>query len=582
MARISEQIIEQIRSTTDIIEVVSGYVELKKKGRNFFGLCPFHGEKTASFSVNPQRQIYKCFGCGAGGGSINFIMAIENIGFVAAVQQLAEQYGIELQLEEATGKSQDIITRLFDIHEKAANYFLKNLGKGEGLEVLNHLEDRGLNRDTIKKFKLGYSPNQKDTLLKLFRTVDTNGDALKQSGLFIDTKYGYIDRFRSRIMFSIFNSTGKVTAFAGRVYNSDDPAKYVNSPETAIYTKSKILYGLHASKQAIRDANTAIVVEGYLDFLQLYQAGVKNIVAVSGTAFTDDHALQLKRFCNEVYLAYDGDKAGITAAIRAGYVLLKNGIAPRIVLIPDGLDPEAAAMLLQAEVGLKGARAAKIILGDTVLVTGQGPIGNFAAQLCKLTGAYQVIVSDLSDLKLQISLQMDIDLALNPRTKDMLNCIEEFTHGQGADVVVESSGSPEAFLQGCGAAAAGGRIVILGWILDSCRFNMSEAFTPKGLEMVVCHAGQLGNWQLARRRLRSRGMRGDGLPKVSMSLGSSLNDDYLYLMDLISQGKLKAKELITHRFPINDLVQVWDEFIKPSVTSVHGEYAQILFTSDNV
>tara|TARA_B100001750_G_scaffold232884_1_gene232481 strand:- start:1283 stop:2380 length:1098 start_codon:yes stop_codon:yes gene_type:complete len=253
-----------------------------------------------------------------------------------------------------------------------------------------------------------------------------------------------------------------------------------------------------------------------------------------------------------------------------------------LIPLPDGLDPEAAAMLLQAEVGLKGARAAKIILGDTVLVTGQGPIGNFAAQLCKLTGAYQVIVSDLSDLKLQISLQMDIDLALNPRTKDMLNCIEEFTHGQGADVVVESSGSPEAFLQGCDAAAAGGRIVILGWILDSCRFNMSEAFTPKGLEMVVCHAGQLGNWQLARRRLRSRGMRGDGLPKVSMSLGSSLNDDYLYLMDLISQGKLKAKELITHRFPINDLVQVWDEFIKPSVTSVHGEYAQILFTSDNV
>ncbi|HIO67496.1 MAG TPA: zinc-binding alcohol dehydrogenase [Flavobacteriales bacterium] len=253
-----------------------------------------------------------------------------------------------------------------------------------------------------------------------------------------------------------------------------------------------------------------------------------------------------------------------------------------LIPLPEGLDPESAAMLLQAEVGLKGARAAKIILGDTVLVTGQGPIGNFAAQLCKLTGAYQVVVSDLSDLKLQISLQMDIDLALNPRTKDMLNCIEEFTHGQGADVVVESSGSPEAFLQGCGAAAGGGRIVILGWILDSCRFNMSEAFTPKGLEMVVCHAGQLGDWQLARRRLRSRGMRGDGLPKASVSLNSPLNDDYLYLMDLITQGKLKAKELITHRFPINDLVQVWDEFIKPSDTSVHGEYAQILFTSDNV
>jgi len=340
MARISEQIIEQIRSTADIIEVVSGYVDLKKKGRNFFGLCPFHGEKTPSFSVNPQRQIYKCFGCGAGGGSINFIMAIENLGFVEAVKQLADQYGIDLQLEETPGHSQDIISQLFDIHEKASIYYLKNLGKDEGVKVLKHLEDRGLTRETIKKFKLGYSPNHKDVLLKLFREAGISGDALKQSGLFIDTKYGYMDRFRSRIMFSIFNTSGKVTAFAGRVYNNNDPAKYVNSPETAIYFKSKILYGLHESKTAIRDAGSAIVVEGYLDFLQLYQAEIHNIVAVSGTAFTDDHAIQLKRFCNEVTLAYDGDKAGIAAAIRAGYVLLRSGITPKIVTLPEGMDPD--------------------------------------------------------------------------------------------------------------------------------------------------------------------------------------------------------------------------------------------------
>ncbi|MDP6570595.1 MAG: DNA primase [Candidatus Marinimicrobia bacterium] len=340
MARISEQIIEQIRSTADILEVVSGYVDLKKRGRNYFGLCPFHGEKTPSFSVNPQREIYKCFGCGAGGGSINFIMAIENLGFVDAVKQLADQYGIDLQLEETPGRSQDLISQLFDIHEKTAIYYLKNLGKDDGLEVLQHLEERGLSRDTIKKFKLGYSSNQKDVLLKLFRASGIGGEALKQSGLFIDTKNGYMDRFRSRIMFSIFNASGKVSAFAGRVYNSDDPAKYVNSPETPIYFKSKILYGLHESKTAIRNAGSAIVVEGYFDFLQLYQGGIENIVAVSGTAFTDDHALQLKRFCNEVSLAYDGDKAGIAAAIRAGYVLLRAGITPKIVSIPQGLDPD--------------------------------------------------------------------------------------------------------------------------------------------------------------------------------------------------------------------------------------------------
>jgi len=340
MARISEQIIEQIRSTADIVEVVSSYVQLKKRGRNYFGLCPFHGEKTASFSVNSERQIYKCFGCNVGGGVINFIMEIEGLEFLNAVKHLADQYSIELQIDETSGQSKDLITRLFDIHEKTANIFLKNLGTDEGKHVLFHLESRGLSKDIIKKFKLGYSLKQKDALLSDFRKEGIKGEVMKQSGLFIDTKSGYIDRFRGRIMFSIPNSSGKITAFAGRVFESDEPAKYVNSPETPIYNKSKILYGLHETKQTIRENNSVIVVEGYLDFLQLYQSGIHNCVAVSGTAFTDQHALQLKRFCNDVYMAYDGDSAGNTAAIRAGYVLLRAGISPFIVNIPDGLDPD--------------------------------------------------------------------------------------------------------------------------------------------------------------------------------------------------------------------------------------------------
>ena len=340
MARISEQIIEQIRSTADIIEVVSGYVQLKKRGRNYFGLCPFHGEKTASFSVSPQRQIYKCFGCGVGGGVINFIMEIEGMEFINAVKHLADQYSIELQIDETAGQSKDLITQLFDIHEKTAHTFLKNLGTEEGSKVLAHLESRGLSRDTIKKFKLGYSLKQKDALLSAFRKEGVGSDAMKQSGLFIDTKGGYMDRFRGRIMFSIPNSSGKIAAFAGRVFESDDTAKYVNSPETPIYNKSKILYGLHETKQTIRESNSVIVVEGYLDFLQLYQSSIHNIVAVSGTAFTDPHALQIKRFCTNVNLAYDGDSAGITAAIRAGYVLLRSGLSPFIVNMPEELDPD--------------------------------------------------------------------------------------------------------------------------------------------------------------------------------------------------------------------------------------------------
>ena len=340
MGRISEQIIEQIRSTADIIEVVSGYVQLKKRGRNYFGLCPFHGEKTASFSVSPERQIYKCFGCSVGGGVINFIMEIEGMEFINAVKHLADQYSIELQIDESPGQSKDLITQLFDIHTQTARTFLKNLGTEEGSKVLAHLESRGLTRDTIKKFQLGYSLKQKDALLSAFRKDGVRSDAMKQSGLFIDTKSGYMDRFRGRIMFSISNSAGKIAAFAGRVFESDDPAKYVNSPETPIYNKSKILYGLHETKQIIRTSKSVIVVEGYLDFLQLYQSGIHNIVAISGTAFTDQHALQIKRFCERVYLAYDGDAAGISAAIRAGYVLLRAGLSPLIVNIPNGLDPD--------------------------------------------------------------------------------------------------------------------------------------------------------------------------------------------------------------------------------------------------
>ena len=318
MARISEQIIEQIRSTADIIEVLSDYMQLKKRGRNYFGLCPFHDEKTASFSVNPERQIYKCFGCNVGGGVINFIMEIESMEFVNAVKHLANKYSIELQIDDVLNQSGNLTSQLFQIYSQTAHTFHNNLDSNQGQKVLSHLESRGLSKEIIQKFKLGYSLKQKDTLLTAFRKKGVKGDVMKQSGLFIDTKSGYMDRFRGRIMFSIHNSSGKISAFAGRVFESDEPAKYVNSPETSIYKKSKILYGLHETKQIIRERKSVIVVEGYLDFLQLYQSGIHNCVAVSGTAFTDQHALQLKRFCNDVYLAYDGDSAGKAAAIRAG------------------------------------------------------------------------------------------------------------------------------------------------------------------------------------------------------------------------------------------------------------------------
>jgi len=339
MAKISEQSIEQIRNRADIVEIISPYVELKKRGRNFFGLCPFHGEKTASFSVNPEKQIFKCFGCGLGGSSIDFIMEKEKLDFVEAIRFLADQYGIEIEQTHAVSKGQDSTSNIYDMYNKAADIYQANLFEVNNNIILSQLTNRGISKDTIEKFKLGFSESKKDRILKLMQGK-YNSKAMIDSNLFIDTKFGYMDRFRNRIMFTINNISGKIVAFAGRRINNDDNAKFINSPESQIYNKSKILYGLHVTKNEISKLDQAIVVEGYFDFLQLYQAGIKNVVAVCGTAFTDGHAHLIKRLTKNVSIAYDGDKAGVAAAIKAGYILLKNGLKPTIVEIPDGKDPD--------------------------------------------------------------------------------------------------------------------------------------------------------------------------------------------------------------------------------------------------
>ena len=339
MAKISEQSIEQIRNRADITDIVSSYVELKKRGRNFFGLCPFHNEKTSSFSVSPDKQIFKCFGCGAGGSSIDFIMEIEKLDFIESIRYLADQYGVEIEETHTISKGQDITANIFEMNEQALSIYKANLFEQGGNSILSHLTERGLSIDTIKKFGLGLSYTKKDMVLKKMQG-SYNSKAMLSCGLFVDTKYGYIDRFRNRIMFTLFNITGKVIGFAGRAIDKNENAKYINSPETQVYNKSKVLYGLHITKNDISKQDSAIIVEGYIDFLQLYQAGVKNIVAVSGTAFTDGHAHLIKRLTKNVLIAYDGDSAGVSAAIKAGYVLLKNGLNPSIIQIPEGLDPD--------------------------------------------------------------------------------------------------------------------------------------------------------------------------------------------------------------------------------------------------
>ena len=340
MARISEQSIEKIRNTADIYEIISAYVELKKKGRNFFGLCPFHGEKTASFSVNTDKQIYKCFGCGEGGSSIDFIMRKHNYDFVEALTYLADKYSIDLEISGSNNKRMGIRTELLEINKYTSEVYYNNLLEPKNKSILEHLNKRGFSNDTIKTFNLGLSFNQWNQLWQSFQQKKYKAESMRQSGLFTDTKKGYIDRFRDRIMFTIHDSIGNPIAFAGRTIKKDENAKYINSSETPLYNKSKVLYGLHETKDNISTLNNAIIVEGYFDFLQLFQAGIKNVVAVSGTSFTDGHAQMLKRLTKNAKIAYDGDSAGISAAIRAGYVLLKNGLNPTIIEIPVGKDPD--------------------------------------------------------------------------------------------------------------------------------------------------------------------------------------------------------------------------------------------------
>ena len=339
MAKIPQDTIDRIRDAADIVDVVSRHVDLTKRGRNFFGLCPFHNEKTPSFSVAPDKGIYHCFGCGNGGSALNFIMEIEKISFVEAVTQLGKQLGIEIEFS-GRDDSNEFFSKLYEIHQLATELFHKTLFSDRGQKAKEYLLKRGLNEESLKLFKVGFIPEGSSYLFDSIKSKNYDKEIIEKSGLFGFSGSKTYDRFRSRIMFPISNTAGKIIAFGGRIFQKDDPAKYMNSPETPLYKKSEIFYGLDITRDAIRKKESAILVEGYTDLIQLYQAGIKNVVAVSGTAFTNKHVNQIRRFTSNVYLCYDGDLAGINAAKKAGYALLKGGLDSKVIVIPDGLDPD--------------------------------------------------------------------------------------------------------------------------------------------------------------------------------------------------------------------------------------------------
>jgi len=336
---IPDHIIDKIQEKTDIVEVISGYIPLKKIGRNYKAPCPFHHEKTPSFIVSPDKQIYHCFGCGAGGNVFSFLMKHENLQFPEVIEMLAKKAGVVLPHMAGRKTEEDSFSiQLYKINELASQFFgscLANNGQAR-----EYLASRGIGDETIKKFKIGYAPNQWEGLLNFFKQKSITGAILEKAGLAISNeKGGHYDRFRNRVIFPIIDLKDRVLGFGARVLDSSLP-KYINSPETVIYSKGRNLYGLNLSKEDIKKHKHALVVEGYLDFIIPYQAGINNIIATLGTALTIDQIKLLKRFANTVVMVYDPDEAGEAASLRNLDLFISEDVNVYIAELPSGLDPD--------------------------------------------------------------------------------------------------------------------------------------------------------------------------------------------------------------------------------------------------
>lgn len=350
MPYFSDEIIEEVRSRNDIVDVISQYVRLTKKGSTYFGLCPFHNEKTGSFSVSPNKQMYYCFGCGAGGNVFTFLMQYENFTFGEAMEALAERAGVALPKQELSGAQRmeaDKRARLLEINKEAAKYFFMLLRGERGRNAMAYFKKRELSDETIKKFGLGYSDQYSDDLYRYLRSKGYEDEILKESGLVtIDERRGGYDKFWNRAMFPIMDVHNKVIGFGGRVMGDGEP-KYLNSPETKIFDKSRNLYGLNIARTTKK--SQLLLCEGYMDVIALHQAGFDNAVASLGTALTSGHANLLKRYTKDVYLTYDSDGAGVKAALRAIPILKEVGITTKVINMRPYKDPDEFIKALGAE-----------------------------------------------------------------------------------------------------------------------------------------------------------------------------------------------------------------------------------------
>jgi len=344
---ISQNTIQQILGRLDIIDVIGGFVKLKKRGTNYLGLCPFHNEKTPSFTVSPSKEIYKCFGCGRSGNTISFLMEHEKYSYAEALKWLANKYGIEIEetfQSDEQKQQQQSSDSLYIINSFAQQFFSNALFETEeGQDIgLSYLKERGFREEIIKKFQLGYAPEQRDAFTKEAMARQYSPDLLLKTGLVVNRSDQLMDNYRGRIIFPVHSQSGKVLGFGARILKTNDKApKYINTPENEIYIKSKILYGSYFARQAIDKADECLLVEGYTDVISLHQAGIENVVASGGTSLTIDQLRLVKKYTNNLTIIYDGDAAGVKAALRGLDLALEEGLNVKLVLIPDKEDPDS-------------------------------------------------------------------------------------------------------------------------------------------------------------------------------------------------------------------------------------------------
>src|SRR6056297_309782 len=346
---IDQLTIDRIYSSIDIVDVVGDYISLKRRGANYLGLCPFHNEKTPSFTVSPSKGIYKCFGCGKGGNAVNFLMEQEGLSYVEALKNLAKRYNIEVEEKEPSAddlKKRDQRESMLILTQYAAEWYAKQLFEtDEGKRIgLSYFKERGFTENTIRKYELGYSPAKRDAFTSAALGKGYQLDFLSETGLTIVKEDRKFDRFAERVMFPIHSLSGQVIAFGGRIMRKDTKmAKYLNSPESEIYHKSRVLYGIYQARKAVTKQNQCILVEGYTDVISLSQSGIENVVASSGTSLTPDQVKLIKRFTPNLVILYDGDPAGIKASLRGIDIVLEEEMNVKICLLPEGEDPDSFA-----------------------------------------------------------------------------------------------------------------------------------------------------------------------------------------------------------------------------------------------